>query len=80
MPMLDGLELNSQGQWTAPEGLFRGDYDFTVTFNGQTRHFRNYDLSSDGNFLLAVPEPGAALAGIALLFFVSRRGRRQFAI
>ena len=79
MPMLDGLELDSQGQWTAPDGLFRGDYDFTVTFNGQTRHFRNYDLSSDGNFLLAVPEPGSALAGIVLLSLLACRGRRRFA-
>ncbi len=75
MPMLDSLELNSQGKWIAPDGLFNGNYDFTVTFDGETRVFRDYDLSAGGNFLLAVPEPGASLAGAVLLALFVRRRR-----
>ena len=75
MPMLTDLELNSQGKWTAPEGLISGAYDFTVTYNGNTRLYSDYDLSSDGNFLLAIPEPSAALAGFALLALACRRRR-----
>ncbi|MCP4952503.1 MAG: hypothetical protein GY922_11740 [Proteobacteria bacterium] len=75
MPMLDSLELNSQGKWIAPDGLFNGNYDFTVTFDGETRVFRDYDLSAGGNFLLAVPEPSASLAGAVLLALFVRRRR-----
>ncbi|MCH2179586.1 MAG: endo-1,4-beta-xylanase [Mariniblastus sp.] len=75
MPMLTDLELNSQGKWTAPDGLISGAYDFTVTYNGKTRLYSDYDLSSDGNFLLAIPEPSAALAGFVLFTFACRRRR-----
>ena len=75
MPMLTDLELNSQGKWTASDGLISGAYDFTVTYNGKTRLYSDYDLSSDGNFFLAIPEPSAALAGFVLFAIAGRRRR-----
>jgi endo-1,4-beta-xylanase len=77
MTELDGISLDSNGQWAAADGVFSGLYDFTVTVNGESRLFSGYDLGSDGSFILAVPEPGGVvfLLGIAVLG-IGRRHRR----
>ena len=77
MTELEGITLDSNGQWTAAEGVFSGLYDFTVTVNGETRRFSDYDLGSDGSFILAVPEPGGPLFLLGLATFVIGRRHRR---
>ncbi|MGY8747589.1 MAG: endo-1,4-beta-xylanase [Pirellulales bacterium] len=57
MTELDGLTMDSNGQWIAPDGVFSGLYDFTVAVNGKSKLFSDYDLGLIGNFILAVPQP-----------------------
>ena len=78
MTELDGLTVDSNGQWTAADGVFSGLYDFTVTVDGKSQRFSGYDLGSSGSFILAVPEPGGGvfLLGIATLM-IGRRHRRK---
>ena len=77
MTELEGITLDSNGQWTAAEGVFSGLYDFTVTVNGETRRYSDYDLGSDGSFILAVPEPGGPLFLLGLATFVIGRRHRR---
>ena len=78
MTELDGLTVDSNGQWTAADGVYSGLYDFTVTVAGKSQRFSGYDLGSSGSFILAVPEPGGGvfLLGIATLM-IGRRHRRK---
>lgn len=78
MTELDGLTVDSNGQWTAADGVFSGLYDFKVTVDGKSQLFSGYDLGSNGSFILAVPELGGSvfLLGIATLM-IGRRHRRK---
>lgn len=66
MPVLSDLSVDENGQWTAPEGLFLGRYDFTVTLNGQSFLFQDYDITHDGEIILQVDPPTLPL-GLKLL-------------
>ena len=56
MTNLSGQSVNTDGEWSATDAVFKGLYDFTVTVNGQTQVFENYDLSDDQQFTLVVSE------------------------
>ena len=56
MTNLSGQSVNTDGEWSAADAVFKGLYDFTVTVNGQTQVFENYDLSDDQQFILVVSE------------------------
>ncbi len=66
MPNLTDLPTNENGQWTAPDGLFRGTYDFSVTLNGKSFLFQDYEISQDGEIILVVDPPTLPL-GFKLL-------------
>ena len=56
MTNLSDQTVNTSGEWSAPNAVFKGLYDFAVTVDGQTQVFENYDLSEDQQFTLVVSE------------------------
>ncbi len=44
MTQLTGQTLNSNGEWNAPDGVFNGLYDFTVTAGGVSTTFNDYQV------------------------------------
>ena len=56
MTNLSNQTVNADGEWSATDAVFKGLYDFTVTVDGQTQIFENYDLSEDQQFTLVVSE------------------------
>ena len=56
MTNLSNQTVNTDGEWSATDAVFKGLYDFTVTVDGQTQVFENYDLSGDQQFTLIVSE------------------------
>ncbi|MDG1938166.1 MAG: endo-1,4-beta-xylanase [Pseudomonadales bacterium] len=44
MTQLTGQTLNSNGEWDAPDGVFNGLYDFTVTADGVSTAFNDYQV------------------------------------
>ena len=77
MTELDGLTVDRNGQWIAPDGVFSGLYDFTVTVNGKSKLFSDYDLGLNGNFILAVPEPTGTVFLLSMATLaIGRRHRR----
>ncbi len=76
MPDLNGLALDSEGKWVAPDDLFNGTYQFTIHHNGSSFTYDGYDLTSDGSFVFAVPEPTAGIfLAACLLTCIGRRYR-----
>lgn len=70
------------GQWVAPDGVFSGLYDITVATTGSSTVFNDYDLSSDGNFILVINEPenipalnsfGLLILGLSMLSLAAAR-------
>lgn len=57
MPNLADLPIDENGQWTATDGLFLGTYNFSVTLNGQTFVFQDYDVAQNGEIILVVDPP-----------------------
>ena len=56
MTNLSNQTVNADGKWSATDAVFKGLYDFTVTVDGQTQVFENYELSEDQQFTLVVSE------------------------
>ena len=56
MTNLSNQTVNADGEWSATDAVFKGLYDFTVTVDGRTQVFENYDLSEDQQFTLVVTE------------------------
>jgi endo-1,4-beta-xylanase len=77
MTELDGLTVDRNGQWIAPDGVFSGLYDFTVTVNGKSKLFSDYDLGLNGNFILAVPEPTGTVFLLSMATLVIGRRHRR---
>ena len=66
MPVLSDLQVDENGQWISPEGLFLGRYDFTVNLNGQSYSFQDYEITEDGEITLEIDPPTPPL-GFKLL-------------
>lgn len=66
MPVLSDLTVDENGQWTAPDGLFLGRYDFTVNLNGKSYSFQDYEITQDGEIILEIDPPTLPL-GFKLL-------------
>ena len=47
MTQLTEQTVNIDGQWVAPEGVYKGIYDFSVKARGVTQNFTGYAVSND---------------------------------
>ncbi|HBO15451.1 MAG TPA: hypothetical protein DD440_03855, partial [Porticoccaceae bacterium] len=50
MTQLADMPVDQNGEWYATDGVFSGSYDFTVTANGISQTFLNFDVSKDRQF------------------------------